>query len=607
MGGSESIDRLWRELAELKQELAHTLAALDLQRRFDEAAKTSPMAYALVSASVDLRRAGCPQPIPARDLIDLARTYLPRLGLDAHAPQEQLQAGIEWASASSEDQLPLLIWDDTQGYRASPAIGDGPDQPPIPQETWEWLFAYLPPEHLVRVAGAASLAGDLVIAERAWMRATQAEEELIRRLAWTGLGELRIEQKDYDSAIKALERADGDTLLPFVGATAIFNLGLLYDRRGDAERARAYYQRAIDANDPMSSPNAAFNLGLLLGELGDADGAEAAFNRAMDERWFFERAAEAPYALGNVLRRLERPERARLYYQQAIDTGDLEFAPKAALALGGLCEEQKDTAAALAAYEQALISSDSESLAKAIWRYGRLAVRAGEGEVQAVYQRLLGRLPDDIVPEVMCQLGEWGLWYDRTPTATIALFEQAMASGHREAAPRAALFRAWIAETYRGHRKARAAYQLAIDSDHPVYAPQGANSLGALLAERGETDEAFAAFALTRTYPHATIAARAAFNTGLLLESLGRLDEARKAFEEAIDTAERYVLALAVARLARLLERQHQTDAAEALLRRWRDAGDADIAADVARAVDRLRDDPQPGTRGGMGFIASPW
>ncbi len=600
-------EELLGRLADIEHDLAHFRAADELQRRFDDAAKASPVGYALVAAAIDLRRAGYFHAIPAYYLIELAPLYLAHQQSGEPVSQDDLWAGIEWGSACDEDQLPLLIRVDSKGYRASPGIGYEPDRPAVPQEIWEWLFAHLPPERLVRVAAAAVLAGNLAVAERAWMRGTEAEEEPVRRLAWAGLGELRIDQKDYDGAIEALEHADGGELLPFMGAAVLFNLGLLYDKRGDAEHARAYYERAIDVNDQQSSPTAAFNLGLLLGELGDADGAEAAFNYAMKDGLLHERAAEAPYALGRILRRLEKPDRARTYFQQAIDTGDPEFAPKAALTLGDLCEEQGEDDEALAAYEQVLVGSDPEIVAKAIWRYGLLAPHANKAEVRATYQRLLERLPGDIAPVVTCQLGEWTDQYGWPASVPIALFDQAMASGHRDVAPRAALFRAWIALRFGGHRKARAAYQRAIDSGHDEYAPKAANNLGALLAERGETDEALAAFAFARACPNARTASRAAFNAGLLLEDLGRPDEARKAFEEAIDAVDRWVLPSAVARLARLLDQQHETGAAAALLRRWRDAGDADLADDVAREVDRLQACSLSGTRRGMGFIAGPW
>lgn len=607
MADTEPVNELEGRLADIEHDLAHIRAADELQRRFDDAAKASPVGYALVSAAVDFRRAGYFSAIPAHYLVKLAPVYLAHQRSDEPVCQEDLWAGVEWASTCVEGQLPLLIRVESRGYRASPGIGDEPDRPEVPQEIWEWLFAHFPPERLVRVAAAAALAGNLAVAERAWLRGTEAVEESVRRLAWAGLGELRIDQKDYDGAINALERADGSELVPFMGATVLYNLGLLYDRRGDAERARAFYERAVDAKDPLSSPHAAFNLGLLLGELGDANGAEAAFNCAMKEGLLYERAAEAPYALGRILRRLGKPDRARTYFQQAIDTGDPEFAPKAAFALGCLCEEEGEDDEALAAYEQVLVGSDPEVVAKAIWHYGLLAPHANKVDVRVTFQRLLERLPADTAPVVTCQLAEWTDRSGWTASVVIALFEQAMASGHRDAAPRAAVFRAWVALRFGGHRKARAVYQQAIDSGHHEYAPKAANNLGVLLAERGETDEALAAFALARVYPHAKIAAMAAFNTGLLLEHLGRCDEARKAFEEAIDEGDRWVLASAVARLARLHTQQDQADAAEALLRRWRGADDADLAAYVARAVDRLQTPAPPGMRRDMGFIAGPW
>jgi tetratricopeptide (TPR) repeat protein len=327
----------------------------------------------------------------------------------------------------------------------------------------------------------------------------------------------------------------------------------------------------------------------------------------MKDKCFLERAAEAPYALGNILRRLGKPDRARTYYQQAIDTGDLEFIPKAALALARLCQDEGDNAAALVAYEQVLVGSDPEMLAKAIWNYGRLAARANKVDVRTIHQRLLERLPDDLVPMVACYVGEWVAWYGGPTSAAIALLEQAMASGHREAAPRAALYRGWLAQRLRGHRKARAAYQRAIDSGHDEYAPKAAYTLGALLANRGETDEAIASFALARLHPNPKMAARAAYNAGLLFEHLGRPDEARKAFEEAIDAGDRYVTCSAVAHLARLLTQQHETDAAEALLRRWREIDDKEFAEDVAYEVNRLQASTESDPRRGIRFIAGPW
>ncbi|MGH8895536.1 MAG: tetratricopeptide repeat protein [Egibacteraceae bacterium] len=161
------------------------------------------------------------------------------------------------------------------------------------------------------------------------------------------------------------------------------------------------------------------------------------------------------------------------------------------------------------------------------------------------------------------------------------------------AAADAAFLRGWLAHSYEGDDvTARACSQ------------QAANNLGVLLVGHGEHDEALAMFRSVEGYPRCTATAKAAFNAGLLLERAGQTGQARVAFEQAIDAANPVVLPRAVAHLARLLLRANDKDAASALLDRWRNADDPELAASVADAFEELHSCPTPH---GLRLLTEPW
>ncbi|MGH8907802.1 MAG: tetratricopeptide repeat protein [Egibacteraceae bacterium] len=589
-------------MAELNELSEHTKASPELLRRFDEAEQTFPAGHTVVLAARDCARAGSKYPIPGEDLIGLARDYAARLRPGQPIGEDELRAGIEWAASCEEGQLPLLISVGEDAYRASPAVGrPGSTAPAIPPQTWDWLLAKLPPVRLVELGVAVQREGDEQMAERIWTRAFEIGDEQIRTVASAGLGELCEGRGDDEGAIAALERADAShqLLTPEAAAMVAYNLGLLYDRRKDVERARSYYQRAIDANQLQTSPVAARNLGLLLGELGDADGAEAAFAHAIEAEYYPERA-KAAHALAITLQKLGELDRAQVYYERAIVLSrsmfGYEVAAQAALDLGRLHEQQGATGQAIAAYEQTFTTSNTNAIAEAIWRCGRLSAGRDKAAARPVYQQMLARLDNWMAPSVTCRLGQWLFWYGDCDTAA-ALFEQAMACEQRPVAAEAAFWRGWLAHG-EDDVTAHAAYQQAIDSRAPEWAAKAVTNLGVLLAEQGKQAEALAAFRSVRSYPHCTATAKAALNAGLLLEQAGQIDEARTAFEQAIDPGSWLFpicpvsLPRAVARLARLLRRGNDQDAAEALLNRWRNADDADLAAEVAREVERLQTHP---------------
>ena len=56
----------------------------------------------------------------------------------------------------------------------------------------------------------------------------------------------------------------------------------MLQQQGDAEGARAAYQRVIDSDDADAAPKAAFNLGVVLEKLGNEQGARAASRQVID-------------------------------------------------------------------------------------------------------------------------------------------------------------------------------------------------------------------------------------------------------------------------------------------------------------------------------------
>ncbi len=580
--------------AEQEEQRKHSEAKPELMRRFEEAEHALPAGYAVVLAASDCARAGSQHPLPANDLIDLARDYHTRLRPGEPISDDELRAGVDGAASRDQDQLPLLIPDGDDAYRVSPAIDRmGFDVPPIPSETWDWLFTHLPPIRLLELGDATNMSlykRHKQMTERAWTHAFEAGEEPVRSAASACLGMLYADRGDDEDAIVALERADPSLLRPSVQATTAFTLGLLYDRGKNADRARSYYEQAIEAHDWRASPNAAYNLGLLLGDLGDADGAEAAFTHAIEGKYYPDKD-EAIYALAVTLQKLGKLDRAETYYERAIATDVIasDVPSKAALGLGLLHEEQGRVDQAIAAYERGVTGCNDKLIAEAIWRYARLAAPKEKVDPIAVYQRLLGRLRDYVTPAAACRLGQL-LWGNGEHPTAAAVLEQAMASNWGRAAAEAAFLRGWLAHSHEGDDvTARACYRQAIDCRDHEHAAQAANNLGVLLAEHGDHDDAVAMFRSVRSYPHCTTTAKAAFNAGLLLERSGQNDQARTAFEQAIDADNPVVLPRAVAHLARLLLRTKHKDAARALLDQWRNCDDPDLASAVADAFEELR------------------
>ncbi len=95
---------------------------------------------------------------------------------------------------------------------------------------------------------------------------------------------------------------------------------------------------------PTAPPGRRGTLGLLLQEQGDLEGAKAAYQQAIDSGhadW----APRAAFGLGELLEKQGDLEGAKAAYQQAINSGHADVAPEAAVNLERLLRSTPPPAA----------------------------------------------------------------------------------------------------------------------------------------------------------------------------------------------------------------------------------------------------------------------
>lgn len=179
----------------------------------------------------------------------------------------------------------------------------------------------------------------------------------------------------------------------------------------------------------------------------------------------------------------------------------------------------------------------------------------------------------------------------------VAAYRRAMATGHPEAAPRAAFNLGVLLErlhtTTPDWRSMTTAYQVAIDSGHPEWAPMAMVNRAALLARVGWRHDAVDAYRAAIATGHPEQAPIAATNLGLLLTEMGMVDEAADAFRQAIESGHPDQGPKAMFNLAAMLEEEGSlADAADAYGLAV-DSGHPDVApvAEIALELLGRRDD----------------
>ena len=152
------------------------------------------------------------------------------------------------------------------------------------------------------------------------------------------LGAGQLELGNYTEALQTLHR--GLAYHPYF-ANIYNNLGLLYDKREQSEKAISAYRKAIEL-----VPNhyiARYNLGLAYQKAGQVDSAIIAYKKA------FHSSHTKPYInLGALYRKQGRIDSAIVTYQAAISTGTPS--PEAYYNLGNIYAEQHEYEKAAEAY-----------------------------------------------------------------------------------------------------------------------------------------------------------------------------------------------------------------------------------------------------------------
>jgi len=181
--------------------------------------------------------------------------------------------------------------------------------------------------------------------------------------------------------------------------TAVFNLGVLFEGRGEYDLAVEAYQQAIDSGHAEAAPRAAFDLGILFEERGEYDQAVEAYQQAIDSG-HPEEAPRAAFNLGLMLDKQGEYDLAVKAYQQAIDSKDAEWAPKAVFNLGMLFEGRGEYDLAVEAYQQAIDSEDGDAASKARLNLGVLFEERGEYDLaEQAYQQAINSGHPEVAPE----------------------------------------------------------------------------------------------------------------------------------------------------------------------------------------------------------------
>ena len=183
----------------------------------------SPVFYvgqALISAAVDCRRAGYPDPVPHGALVELYREYLPGPWRD-RADLPPVAEGLEWASQPVLGASSCLQPRTDGTFLASDYLldrtqeGDSPlGGSAVPDRTWDVLYTRGSEQNVVAVGSAAYRADRCEVAERFFRRAG-TDALALRAITMVELGRLAEVEEMFREAARA---GDSETLLPIAVA-----------------------------------------------------------------------------------------------------------------------------------------------------------------------------------------------------------------------------------------------------------------------------------------------------------------------------------------------------------------------------------------------------
>ncbi|WP_141585535.1 hypothetical protein [Actinomadura sp. WMMA1423] len=133
-----------------------------------------PRAAALVTAAVDVRRAGYHLPLPVAFLQSMHQSYLEGAAR-FHLRLESWEQALEWATEPLHTTSSLLVPAPDDHYVAfdylADAADDTPSFPDVPPHAWQAVVAFVPPADAINVAWSAFLRHRLDVAEQALTKA----------------------------------------------------------------------------------------------------------------------------------------------------------------------------------------------------------------------------------------------------------------------------------------------------------------------------------------------------------------------------------------------------------------------------------------------------
>jgi TPR repeat protein len=266
-----------------------------------------PIAGAIISAAVDVRRAGFVAPVPQALLEVLYEQYLETRDRAGRHRLPSFDEALMWAAEPVRGASGCLnpvseARYDPFDYLTDHAQNTGSIRD-IPDAVWDAALAHVTAEDLTAVAYAAFQAGRLSVSEAAYRRAAEAGNAG----AMNNLGVLLNDKGRVEEATEWFRRAASAG-----EAAAMVNFGNQLRSDGLIEEAESWYRRAVEAGHPTAMHNLA-----IVAEMTDRiNEAETWWRRAADAGHVY-----AMNSLAFVLRRTKRADEAEAWWRRAADTG----------------------------------------------------------------------------------------------------------------------------------------------------------------------------------------------------------------------------------------------------------------------------------------------
>ncbi|MFE6072115.1 tetratricopeptide repeat protein [Streptomyces sp. NPDC056525] len=362
-----------------------------------------PRGAALVSAAVDLMRAGIQEAVP-RELIErLHASYLEQRGGIRLRPEPILDA-FHWALEPLHATSSLLVPVQDDMYKAfeylAEAVARDGRVREVPEEVWATAVEDFPPEIVHSVGHRAEKASRHEYAERAYERVANAGiHEGAFHLGYLAAKQDKLEKAEfwYRKAI-----SQGSSI-------SKNNLGLVLVRSGREDEGASWFREAASEGDVYGMRN----LGHYLLERELWDEARQLFLSLMEKA-----SSVAKTLMGQLCLRQNNYQGAEEWLQQAADEGD----KTAWFSLGVAQEEQKDWESASSSYRRAIDAGNEEAvnnLAGTLHNLGDLA------EAEALYRSRLDQVEDRYVVFNLARLLSETARYDEAE----ALYRRAIETG----------------------------------------------------------------------------------------------------------------------------------------------------------------------------------